>query len=41
MRKDRIQGDVTIRKAAYYSILDDEWPAAKEKIEQQIIEPTP
>jgi RimJ/RimL family protein N-acetyltransferase len=40
LRKDRIQGDGTTRNAAYYSILDDEWPAAKEKIEQQIIERT-
>ena len=36
LRKDRIQGDGTTRNAAYYSILDDEWLAAKEKIEQQI-----
>jgi len=40
LRKDRIQGDGTTRNAAYYSILDDEWPAAKEKIEQQIVERT-
>jgi len=41
LRKDRIQGDGTTRNAAYYSILNDEWPAAKVKIEQQIIERTP
>jgi RimJ/RimL family protein N-acetyltransferase len=39
-RKDRIQGDGTTRNAAYYSILDDEWPAAKAKILQQIEEKT-
>jgi RimJ/RimL family protein N-acetyltransferase len=38
LRKDRIQGDGTTRNAAYYSILDDEWPAAKIKILQQIEE---
>ncbi|MBO9201286.1 MULTISPECIES: GNAT family N-acetyltransferase [Niastella] len=38
LRKDRIQGDGTTRNAAYYSILDDEWAAAKVKIEQQIAE---
>ena len=38
LRKDRIQADGTSRNAAYYSILDDEWPAAKAKILRQISE---
>ncbi|PKF76175.1 GNAT family N-acetyltransferase [Chryseobacterium sp. PMSZPI] len=38
LRKDRIQNDGTTRNAAYYSILDDEWTAAKNKIETQIAE---
>jgi hypothetical protein len=38
LRKDRVQADGTSRNAAYYSILDDEWPAAKEKILLQISE---
>jgi RimJ/RimL family protein N-acetyltransferase len=38
LRKDRVQHDGTTRNAAYYSILDDEWPIAKQKIEQQIAE---
>lgn len=32
LRKDRIQSDGTTRNAAYYSILDDEWPAAKKRL---------
>ncbi|MCJ7935889.1 MAG: GNAT family N-acetyltransferase [Chryseobacterium sp.] len=36
LRKDRIQHDGTTRNAAYYSILDDEWEAAKSKIKIQI-----
>jgi RimJ/RimL family protein N-acetyltransferase len=35
-RKDRVQDDGTTRNAAYYSIIDDEWPAAKNKILQQL-----
>lgn len=38
LRKDKIQNDGTTRNAAYYSILDDEWEAAKQKIETQIRE---
>ncbi|MBV8326606.1 GNAT family protein [Chryseobacterium sp.] len=38
LRKDRIQNDGTTRNAAYYSILDDEWEAAKFKIKKQIAE---
>lgn len=38
LRKDRIQSDGTTRNAAYYSILDDEWKLAKEKIKKQIEE---
>ena len=37
-RKDRVQDDGTTRNAAYYSIIDDEWPAAKDKILQQLVE---
>ena len=37
-RKDRVQDDGTTRNAAYYSIIDDEWPAAKNKILQQLAE---
>ncbi|SFF05979.1 Protein N-acetyltransferase, RimJ/RimL family [Chitinophaga sp. CF118] len=33
LRKDKIKDDGTSRSAAYYSILDDEWEAAKEKIQ--------
>ncbi|WHT72724.1 GNAT family N-acetyltransferase [Myroides odoratimimus] len=33
LRKDKIQNDGTIRNAAYYSILDDEWGISKEKIQ--------
>ncbi|WP_347219927.1 GNAT family N-acetyltransferase [Chryseobacterium sp.] len=33
LRKDKIQSDGTTRNAAYYSILDDEWTSAKQKIE--------
>ncbi len=36
LRKDRIQGDGTSRNTAYFSILDEEWPAAKNKIEKPI-----
>lgn len=38
LRKDRIQQNGISRNAAYYSILDDEWPAAKNKILLQITE---
>ncbi|SDI36838.1 GNAT family N-acetyltransferase [Chryseobacterium jejuense] len=38
LRKDKIQNDGTTRNAAYYSILDDEWNAAKQKIETLIRE---
>jgi RimJ/RimL family protein N-acetyltransferase len=38
LRKDRIQSDGTTRNAAYYSILDDEWTHAKNKIKRQIDE---
>lgn len=36
LRKDKIQSDGSTRNAAYYSILDNEWIVAKEKIENQI-----
>ena len=36
LRKDRIQNDGTTRNAAYYSILDDEWKQAKQKILSQL-----
>ncbi|BAP31389.1 acetyltransferase [Chryseobacterium sp. StRB126] len=38
LRKDKIQNDGTTRNAAYYSILDDEWNTAKQKIETLIRE---
>lgn len=38
LRKERIQSDGTTRNAAYYSILDDEWGEAKQKIISQIAE---
>ena len=38
LRKDRVQSDGSTRNAAYYSILDDEWNVAKEKIEHFINE---
>lgn len=37
-RKDKIQDDGTSRNAAYYSILDDEWLDAKNKILFEITE---
>lgn len=37
-RKDRVQDDGTTRNAAYYSIIDDEWPEVKNKILQQLAE---
>ena len=36
LRKDRIQNDGTTRNAAYYSILDDEWKQAKQKLLSQL-----
>lgn len=36
LRKDRMQSDGTARNAAYYSILDNEWEAAKQKISSQM-----
>ncbi|MDM1371318.1 GNAT family N-acetyltransferase [Myroides marinus] len=36
LRKDKIQSDGTTRNAAYYSILDNEWEIAKNKIESLI-----
>lgn len=38
LRKDKIQNNGTTRNAAYYSILDDEWNTAKQKIETLIKE---
>ncbi|MEF9478559.1 GNAT family N-acetyltransferase [Chryseobacterium sp. 1B4] len=38
LRKDKVSGDGTTRNAAYYSIIDDEWNAAKLKIERLIKE---
>ncbi len=38
LRKDRVQQNGISRNAAYYSILDDEWAAAKNKILSQIAE---
>jgi RimJ/RimL family protein N-acetyltransferase len=32
LRKDRVQEDGSSRNAAYFSIIDDEWPEAKKKI---------
>lgn len=40
LRKDKIQNDGSTRNAAYYSILDDEWDAARLKIETLIKEKT-
>jgi RimJ/RimL family protein N-acetyltransferase len=36
LRKDRIKENGESRSAAYYSIIDDEWEAAKEKIQYQL-----
>lgn len=36
LRKDKIQSDGTTRNAAYYSIVDDEWDTAKQKIITQL-----
>jgi len=38
LRKDRVQDDGSSRNAAYFSILDDEWPAARRKILEQLTE---
>jgi RimJ/RimL family protein N-acetyltransferase len=38
LRKDRIRDNSTSRNTAYYSILDDEWPAAEQKIKSQLNE---
>ena len=34
LRKDKILEDGTIRNAAYYSIIDDEWSSVKSKLEK-------
>jgi len=36
LRKDKIKENGESRSAAYYSIIDDEWEAAKEKIQFQL-----
>jgi RimJ/RimL family protein N-acetyltransferase len=38
LRKDRIRDNGIIRNTAYYSIIDTEWPEAKEKIVKQLEE---
>ncbi len=38
LRKDRIRENGTSRNAAYYSIIDDEWPTAEQKIKMQLNE---
>lgn len=38
LRKDKIQSNGNTRNAAYYSILDDEWEVAKERIKKHIAE---
>lgn len=38
LRKDRIQDDGTLRSTAYFSILDEEWSDAKNKILAQLAE---
>lgn len=38
LRKDKIQANGSSRNAAYYSILDDEWPEVKIKIRQLVRE---
>jgi RimJ/RimL family protein N-acetyltransferase len=38
LRKDKIKANGESRSAAYYSIIDDEWEAAKEKIIRQLNE---
>ena len=38
LRKDRIKDNGVSRNAAYYSIIDGDWEAAKSKIRQQICE---
>lgn len=38
LRKDKIKSNGASRSAAYYSILDDEWEEARQKIRQQIID---
>jgi RimJ/RimL family protein N-acetyltransferase len=36
LRKDKILEDGTIRNAAYYSIIDDEWAEVKQKLQQML-----
>lgn len=38
LRKDRVRQNGTSRNAAYYSIIDDEWPAAEQKIKSLLNE---
>jgi len=38
LRKDKIRENGTSRNAAYFSIIDDEWPAAEQKIKSQLNE---
>jgi len=35
LRKDRIRDNGSIRNSAYYSIIDDEWPAVKQNLTRQ------
>ncbi len=36
LRKDKILWDGAIRNAAYYSIVDDEWPMVKQNLQQRL-----
>jgi len=38
LRKDKIRETGVSRNSAYYSIIDDEWPAAREKIQSLLLE---
>jgi RimJ/RimL family protein N-acetyltransferase len=41
LRKDKILEDGTIRNAAYYSIIDDEWDSVKASLRQLLTNTTP
>jgi RimJ/RimL family protein N-acetyltransferase len=38
LRKDRIRENGTSRNTAYYSIIDEEWPVAEQRIKSQLYE---
>jgi N-acetyltransferase len=39
LRKHAVNDDGTSRDTVYYSIIDDEWPAVKERLERMMVKP--